>query len=282
MRWPGARSDGRRICPCTPRRVFDSSFPRRPATGTISLSARRGRRRAGAPPGRYVSPRCALRASGTTGPARSVATVTMYEHVRSDDHDVARWTIEVDELAGYAKHATKARDALAEIGLSRLDGDTLTVAAAAAGVHLAGAVRTSRRSARSHDARDRRLPRRARRACRHHRGELAGHHRTTRSRVPPRPARGGATHAHGARRGQEGAPAGDRRARRGALRLARHTDGPGTRPRRPPHQLDDRHRPSRRPMSWPRSSRCMSCSNGAASLRTRRWRASSNRPRPPS
>jgi CHAD domain-containing protein len=67
-----------------------------------------------------------------------VATVTMYEDVRSDDHGVAKWTIEVDELAGYAKHATKARDALAQIGLSRLDGDTLTLAAAAAGVQFAG------------------------------------------------------------------------------------------------------------------------------------------------
>jgi len=68
-----------------------------------------------------------------------VASVTIYEHVRTDDQNVAEWTIEVDELAGYAKHAVKARDALAQIGLSRLDGDTLTIAAAASGVHLVGA-----------------------------------------------------------------------------------------------------------------------------------------------
>jgi CHAD domain-containing protein len=70
-----------------------------------------------------------------------VAGVTLYEHVRSDGHDIVPWTIEVDELTGYAKHATKARDALAQIGLSRLDGDTLTIAAAASGVHLAHASR---------------------------------------------------------------------------------------------------------------------------------------------
>jgi len=69
---------------------------------------------------------------------KKVATVTIYEHVRSDDKDIARWTIEVHELAGYAKHATKARNALAQIGLSRLDGDTLTMAAGASGIHLAG------------------------------------------------------------------------------------------------------------------------------------------------
>jgi CHAD domain-containing protein len=74
------------------------------------------------------------------GAGKVVASVTMYEQVRSDDHDVARCTIEVDELAGYAKHATNAREALAEIGLSRLDGDTLTLAAAAVGAHLAGAL----------------------------------------------------------------------------------------------------------------------------------------------
>ena len=69
---------------------------------------------------------------------KMVAAVTIYEHVRDDDRDIARWTIEVDELAGYAKHATKARDALAQIGLSRLNGDTLTIAAAASGIQLAG------------------------------------------------------------------------------------------------------------------------------------------------
>jgi CHAD domain-containing protein len=69
---------------------------------------------------------------------KKVATTTIYEHVRADDRDIAQWTIEVDELAGYPKHAIKARDALTEIGLSQLDGDTLTIAAAATGVQLAG------------------------------------------------------------------------------------------------------------------------------------------------
>lgn len=69
---------------------------------------------------------------------KTVASVTVYEHARVDDDDLARWTIEVDELTGYAKQAGNARDALAEIGLSRLEGDTLSVVAAAAGIHLAG------------------------------------------------------------------------------------------------------------------------------------------------
>jgi CHAD domain-containing protein len=72
--------------------------------------------------------------------SKIVASVTIHEHVRNDGHDLAPWTIEVDELTGYAKHATKARDALAQIGLSRVNGDTLTIAAAS-GVHLAGASR---------------------------------------------------------------------------------------------------------------------------------------------
>ncbi len=70
---------------------------------------------------------------------KMVATATVYEHVRIDGHDVARSTIEVDELAGYAKQWAGVRDALSEIGLSLLDGDTLTIAAAASGVRLAGA-----------------------------------------------------------------------------------------------------------------------------------------------
>jgi CHAD domain-containing protein len=70
--------------------------------------------------------------------AKIVASVAMYEEVRVDGHDGARWTIEVDELSGYAKQADKAREALEELGLTRVDGDTLTVAADALGVSLAG------------------------------------------------------------------------------------------------------------------------------------------------
>jgi CHAD domain-containing protein len=72
---------------------------------------------------------------------KTVATATVYEHLRVDDHDVidlAQWTIEIDELTGYAKPARRARDMLERLGLSRLGGDTLTEAAAAAGVDLAG------------------------------------------------------------------------------------------------------------------------------------------------
>jgi CHAD domain-containing protein len=68
-----------------------------------------------------------------------VATVAIYEHVRIDDLDVARWTIEIGDLAGYARQASKAEDALVQLGLARLEGDTMTNAADAAGVRLAGA-----------------------------------------------------------------------------------------------------------------------------------------------
>ncbi len=88
-----------------------------------------------------------LRVTASRAPAarydragKTVATATIYEHLRVADHDIdfARWTIEIDELTGYAKHAGKARDLLAQVGLSRLDADTLTVVAAAAGVELGG------------------------------------------------------------------------------------------------------------------------------------------------
>ena len=70
---------------------------------------------------------------------KTVVTATMYEHPRVDDDiDLARWTIEIGELTGYAKHARKARDVLAQVGLSRRNSDTLTLVAAAAGVELGG------------------------------------------------------------------------------------------------------------------------------------------------
>ena len=82
----------------------------------------------------------ATRTSGVkrNSAAKIVANVTIYEHLRSNDHDVARWAVEVDELAGYPKAAAGARDALARAGMSAIEGDTLTMAAAAGGDHPAG------------------------------------------------------------------------------------------------------------------------------------------------
>jgi CHAD domain-containing protein len=72
---------------------------------------------------------------------KTVATAIAFEDVRVDDHadiDLGPCTIEIDEITGYGKRASRARDVLDQLGLARLDGDTLTAAVAAAGVDLAG------------------------------------------------------------------------------------------------------------------------------------------------
>ncbi len=72
---------------------------------------------------------------------KTVATATLYEQLRLDDRDdvdLASWTVELDELLGYGKYASKAGDMLDRLDLSRLGGDTLIGAAEAAGVDLAG------------------------------------------------------------------------------------------------------------------------------------------------
>jgi CHAD domain-containing protein len=82
-----------------------------------------------------------LRATLRDRAAKAVAIATVHDAVRVDGRgaiDVAPWTIEIDELPGYAKRAAEARDALERIGLIRLDGDTLDVAAATAGVAVGG------------------------------------------------------------------------------------------------------------------------------------------------
>ncbi|HWM21894.1 MAG TPA: CHAD domain-containing protein [Ilumatobacteraceae bacterium] len=75
--------------------------------------------------------------------AKTVATASVHDDVRVLDRDgvagVPRWIVEVDEIEGYAKPARQARDVLGEqLGLERVDGDVLTIAAAGAGVDLAG------------------------------------------------------------------------------------------------------------------------------------------------
>lgn len=73
--------------------------------------------------------------------AKTVATASLYREIHvigEDDAAVPRWTIEVEELTGYQKRARRARDVLDDVGLQRTNGDTLALAAAAAGVELAG------------------------------------------------------------------------------------------------------------------------------------------------
>lgn len=73
--------------------------------------------------------------------AKTVATASLYREIHvigEDDAAVPRWTIEVEELTGYQKRARRARDVLDDVGLQRTNGDTLDLAAAAAGVEFTG------------------------------------------------------------------------------------------------------------------------------------------------
>jgi CHAD domain-containing protein len=72
---------------------------------------------------------------------KTVTTAVLHEDVHVDDGhtiDLPAWMLEIDELPGYARRAERARDMLERIGLERLDGDVLTIAARASGVDLAG------------------------------------------------------------------------------------------------------------------------------------------------
>ena len=72
---------------------------------------------------------------------KTVTSAVVHEDVHVDDGhttDLPAWMLEIDELPGYAKRAERARDMLERIGLERLDGDVLTIAARASGVDLAG------------------------------------------------------------------------------------------------------------------------------------------------
>jgi CHAD domain-containing protein len=74
---------------------------------------------------------------------KTVASAIVHDNLQvegHDDADLEPCTIEIDEITGYDKRANKAADVLDRLGLARLGGDTLTVAAKAAGVDLAGVV----------------------------------------------------------------------------------------------------------------------------------------------
>ncbi len=95
---------------------------------------------------RVLLPRVSISATRTTAALRdragkTVATANIFEHLAVEGHgdvDIGSWTIELEQLTGYAKHADKVAEKLERLGFERLSGNTLVAAAAASGVALAG------------------------------------------------------------------------------------------------------------------------------------------------
>lgn len=98
---------------------------------------------------RALLPVMSMSSSCTAGSARDragkvVVTVALRERLHIEDRDArlaepaVSWTVEIDQMAGYARHARRAHDALTELGLTRFDGDTFTLVAQATGIDLAG------------------------------------------------------------------------------------------------------------------------------------------------
>ena len=72
---------------------------------------------------------------------KTVSTATVYDDLRvvgDNDLDPGRWAVEIEQLTGYAKQARTTCTSLEELGLSRLGGDTLDMAASVVGIDLAG------------------------------------------------------------------------------------------------------------------------------------------------
>lgn len=70
---------------------------------------------------------------------KAVATVTVNDELQVEGSaSTVGWTVEVEELEGYPKSAARARDLLDGLGLRRLDGGALDIAAAAIGADPAG------------------------------------------------------------------------------------------------------------------------------------------------
>ena len=73
--------------------------------------------------------------------SKIVATATIWERLDLCDHDdreMLPWTVEVEAVRGFEKHARKTCALLAGIGLDQLDDDTLGEAARVAEAHLGG------------------------------------------------------------------------------------------------------------------------------------------------
>ncbi len=95
---------------------------------------------------RALLPLVRLVAVRTTGSWRDradkiVATASLYERLHVEGKaavDIPGSTIEIHEEVGYPKRAKQATDVLEQLGLVRLDHDTLSLAAAATGVDIAG------------------------------------------------------------------------------------------------------------------------------------------------
>jgi CHAD domain-containing protein len=95
---------------------------------------------------RVLLARVSISATRTTAALRdqagkTVATANIFEHLAVEGHgdvDIDSWTIELEQLTGYAKHADKVVEKFKQLGFERLRGDTLVVAAASASIALAG------------------------------------------------------------------------------------------------------------------------------------------------
>lgn len=71
---------------------------------------------------------------------KALVVATVFEEPTGDDlgDDQPAFTVEVEELTGYAKAARRTQALLGTLGLERCDGDTADVLAAGAGLDLAG------------------------------------------------------------------------------------------------------------------------------------------------
>jgi CHAD domain-containing protein len=85
----------------------------------------------------------AVRTTGSwrDGAGKIVATASIFERLHVEGTvtlDLPGSTIEIHEAQGYPKRARQATEVLEQLGLVRLDDDTLSMAAAAGGVDIAG------------------------------------------------------------------------------------------------------------------------------------------------
>ena len=68
-----------------------------------------------------------------------ISAATIWDQLVVADHDVldmVPWTVDIEEVRGFAKHARTTRAVISGLGLRQLDRDTLGEAATAAGAHI--------------------------------------------------------------------------------------------------------------------------------------------------
>jgi CHAD domain-containing protein len=84
----------------------------------------------------------ATRALRRDADGKIVAIATIYENLAVDDHptlEITPWTVEVEAVRGFEKHARTTRATLVAFGLRELGHDTLVEAARAAGARIGAA-----------------------------------------------------------------------------------------------------------------------------------------------